>query len=84
MGKERGELASRFAAGTGHERNKFAVESSFANQQPAGIGRAPSRPSRHRRQARAAGSEFTIDAQVVINTRERGFNGGGSGSRSMG
>jgi len=33
MGKERGELASRFAAGTGHERNKFAVESCFANQQ---------------------------------------------------
>ena len=75
MGEKCGELASRFAAGTGHERNKFAVESCFTNQETCRNRDAhPAVLQDIDRQARAAGSEFTLDAQVVINTRERGFN----------
>jgi len=40
VGKKRGELASRFAAGAGHKRNKFAVEPCFSNKKAQGYGDA--------------------------------------------
>src|SRR6266851_3865452 len=75
MRKKRGELAARFAAGAGNKGNKFAVQPSFSNQQSR----------RHRNthpailqdidcQAGAAGSEFTIDAQFVVDASESGVN----------
>src|SRR6266446_10710052 len=75
MGEKCGELASRFAAGAGHERNKFAVKPCLANQQTRRNRNAhPAILQDIDRQARAAGSEFTVDAQVVVNACERGFN----------
>ena len=63
MGKECGELASRFAAGIGHERNEFAVESCFANQQTRRNRDAyPAVLQDIDCQTRTAGSEFAINA----------------------
>ncbi len=76
MGEKRGELATRFAGGAGNKRDKFAVKAGFANQETRRNGNAdPAVLQNIDGDAGAAGGEFGIDAQVVVNACERGFYG---------
>src|SRR5712692_1766339 len=76
MGKKRRELAARFAGGAGHERDKLAVQPGFANQQTRGNRDThPAILQDIDYEAGAAGSEFTIDTQLVFDACERGFDG---------
>jgi len=76
MRKERGELAPRFAADAGNERNELAVEPGFANQKTCRNWDAhPAILQDINREARPTGGKFAIDAKVVVNARERGFDG---------
>jgi len=84
VGADRRHLIS-FAGGAGNKRDKFAVKAGFANQETRRNGNAdPAVLQNIDGEAGAARGEFGIDAQVVVNARERGFYGRRSGSRSTG
>jgi hypothetical protein len=76
MRKKRGELASRFAAGTGYESNKLAVETRFTNKKTSrNRDTHPAILQDIDGEACAAGSEFAVDSQIIVNACERGFDG---------
>jgi len=58
-----------------HERNEFAVQSRLADEQTGGNGNAhPAVLQNIHRETCAAGGEIAVDAQIVVHTRERGFD----------
>jgi len=76
MRKERGELAARFATGAGNERNELTVEPGFVNEKTyRNRNTHPAIFQDVDREARPAGSEFTIDAKIIVNPRESSFDG---------
>src|SRR5437879_4164506 len=77
MGQEGRKLAAGFAGGVGDKRNKLSVKPSFTNEQAARNRYAhPAIFENVDRQARTAGSQFAIDAQVVVYAGKGGFDRG--------
>ena len=76
MGEKSGELAAGFASGNRHERDEFAVKPGFAHEQARRNGDAdPAVLQNVHCESGAAGCQIAIDADIVVDARERRFDG---------